>query len=113
MCWCKGSVSERIFLPLVEKIKKAGAKIQGSTFVTDVITDPTGKVHCSACTCKKLGRRLLVSSAMLQHTRTDLHIAIFCTHIDWHVLHVARDLHFRKECYTHSGLHSESIYTHQ
>ena len=37
-------MSERIFLPLVDKIKKAGAKIQGSTFVTDVITDATGKV---------------------------------------------------------------------
>ncbi len=45
VCWCKGSVSERIFLPLVEKIKKAGATIQGSTFVTDVITDAAGKAR--------------------------------------------------------------------
>lgn len=52
VCWCKGSVSERIFLPLVDKIKKAGAKIQGSTFVTDVITDATGKVSLYSITQK-------------------------------------------------------------
>lgn len=47
VCWCKGSVSERIFLPLVDKIKQAGAKIQGSTFVTGVSVNPaTGEVTC-------------------------------------------------------------------
>lgn len=41
VCWCKGSVSERIFLPLVDKIKSAGGKILGSTFATDVKLNPT------------------------------------------------------------------------
>jgi hypothetical protein len=44
VCWCKGSVSEKIFMPLVEKIKSAGGKIQGSTFVTDVQVDATQQV---------------------------------------------------------------------
>lgn len=45
MCWCKGSVSEKIFLPLVERIKGEGAEVVGSTFVTDIEADPsTGRV---------------------------------------------------------------------
>lgn len=46
VCWCKGSVSERIFLPLVDKIKQAGAQIQGSSFVTGVdVNSATGEVE--------------------------------------------------------------------
>jgi hypothetical protein len=36
VCWCKGSVAERIFAPLVQRIKDAGGKIVGGQFVTDV-----------------------------------------------------------------------------
>lgn len=39
VCWCRGSVSERIFLPLVDKIKSLGAEIKGSTFATDLVVD--------------------------------------------------------------------------
>lgn len=28
VCWCKGSVSDRIFLPLVDRIKQAGGSVQ-------------------------------------------------------------------------------------
>ena len=41
VCWCKGSVSERIFLPLVDLIKKKGGKIVGGQLVTDVTLDST------------------------------------------------------------------------
>ncbi len=30
VCWCKGSVSDRIFLPLVDRIRNAGGKVQVS-----------------------------------------------------------------------------------
>lgn len=39
VCWCKGSVSERIFSPLVELIKKQGGNIVGGQLVTDVTVD--------------------------------------------------------------------------
>ncbi|DBA70993.1 hypothetical protein WJX79_001029 [Trebouxia sp. C0005] len=39
VCWCKGSVSERIFLPLVDLIRKSGGKINGGQLVTDVTID--------------------------------------------------------------------------
>ena len=36
VCWCKGSVAERIFTPLTQRIESQGAKILGGRFVTDV-----------------------------------------------------------------------------
>ena len=39
VCWCKGSVSERIFSPLVELIKKQGGNVVGGQLVTDVTVD--------------------------------------------------------------------------
>ena len=36
VCWCKGSVAERIFEPLVQRIKEGGGNIVGGQFVTDV-----------------------------------------------------------------------------
>mmetsp|Transcript_10302 Transcript_10302/g.28093 ORF Transcript_10302/g.28093 Transcript_10302/m.28093 type:complete len:554 (-) Transcript_10302:461-2122(-) len=34
VCWCKGSVAERIFTPLVERIKGQGGKVVGNQLVT-------------------------------------------------------------------------------
>ena len=36
VCWCKGSVAERIFEPLMERIRRDGGAIVGSKAVTDV-----------------------------------------------------------------------------
>lgn len=36
VCWCKGSVAERIFKPLMERIRKAGGSIMGAKAVTDI-----------------------------------------------------------------------------
>ena len=42
VCWCKGSIAEKVFLPLVERLKGQGAAILGSHLVTDISTDETG-----------------------------------------------------------------------
>lgn len=44
VCWCKGSVAEKIFSPLVEQIKGNGGNIVGGRLVTDVVTDAAGRV---------------------------------------------------------------------
>lgn len=36
VCWCKGSVAERIFEPLMQHIRKGGGAIVGSKAVTDI-----------------------------------------------------------------------------
>ena len=53
MCWCKGSVSERIFEPLVARLKSLGATITGSTFVTGIQTDAAGRVTGVVATDKQ------------------------------------------------------------
>ncbi|PSC69064.1 amine oxidase [Micractinium conductrix] len=44
VCWCKGSVSELIFAPLIERIKQQGGKIQGGRLVSGIETDAAGNV---------------------------------------------------------------------
>lgn len=44
VCWCKGSVSERIFQPLIEHIKQMGGKVQGGRLVSGIETDSAGRV---------------------------------------------------------------------
>lgn len=39
VCWCKGSINERIFLPLVDLIKRQGGKIIGGQLVSKVDVD--------------------------------------------------------------------------
>lgn len=36
VCWCKGSVAERIFDPLMAKIRQGGGTIVGGKAATDV-----------------------------------------------------------------------------
>lgn len=36
VCWCKGSVAERIFKPLIERIEAAGGQILGSQLVQSI-----------------------------------------------------------------------------
>ncbi len=36
VCWCKGSVAECIFQPLIQRIQQAGGRIVGGQFVTNV-----------------------------------------------------------------------------
>lgn len=42
--WCRGSVTEKIFAPLVEMIKGNGGDVRGGMFVTDLEVDQDGKV---------------------------------------------------------------------
>ena len=44
ICWCKGSVTERIFAPLVDRIRSAGGRVIGNRIVTDLETDAEGIV---------------------------------------------------------------------
>ncbi|EFN58666.1 hypothetical protein CHLNCDRAFT_29963 [Chlorella variabilis] len=44
VCWCKGSVSELIFEPLIERIKQSGGKIRGGRLVSGIKTDAGGAV---------------------------------------------------------------------
>ena len=45
MCWCRGSVSERIFAPLVSQIRRAGGRFVSRRLAADVaIDDATGRV---------------------------------------------------------------------
>ena len=46
--WCKGSITEKIFQPLVSKIQESGAKILGSRLVTRVDEDGENKIKISA-----------------------------------------------------------------
>lgn len=39
VCWCKGSISEKIFLPMVEQIKADGGNVLGGNIVTDLQVD--------------------------------------------------------------------------
>ncbi|KAL3155415.1 hypothetical protein ABBQ38_010971 [Trebouxia sp. C0009 RCD-2024] len=57
VCWCKGSVSERIFLPLVDFIKKQGGKIVGGQLVTDVAIDATAGTAKGVYTSTKEGKK--------------------------------------------------------
>eukprot|EP00803_Ostreobium_quekettii_P007991 evm.model.scf_785.8 EVM.evm.TU.scf_785.8 scf_785:59941-64351(+) len=45
ICWCKGSVSERLFQPMVESIRAAGGVVQGSRVVVGVDIDSAGTVE--------------------------------------------------------------------
>eukprot|EP00752_Nemacystus_decipiens_P011813 g10482.t1 len=42
--WCSGSVTEKIFAPLVDRIKENGGEIRGGMFVTDVEVGADNKV---------------------------------------------------------------------
>ncbi|KAI3436402.1 hypothetical protein D9Q98_005819 [Chlorella vulgaris] len=44
VCWCKGSVSELIFEPLIESIRQKGGKIQGGRLVSGIETNSGGDV---------------------------------------------------------------------
>lgn len=46
VCWCKGSVNELIFKPLVDLIQGLGGRIQGGRLASDLDVNPeTGRVQ--------------------------------------------------------------------
>ncbi|BAY61303.1 hypothetical protein NIES22_13680 [Calothrix brevissima NIES-22] len=47
--WCRGTVGEKIFLPWVEKIEKAGAQVLSKRRVTDVIIDGNNRAKGVVC----------------------------------------------------------------
>lgn len=51
VCWCRGSVAERIFAPLVTRIKASGGKVLGGQRVTSLDTAPDGAVRAVTATC--------------------------------------------------------------
>ncbi|KAK9843730.1 hypothetical protein WJX81_003891 [Elliptochloris bilobata] len=44
IAWCKGSVSERLFAPLVARIRAAGGEVLGGRLAVDVITGAGGAI---------------------------------------------------------------------
>ena len=44
VCWCRGSVSELIFGPLIKAIENAGGKVKGGFAVQDVKINESGQV---------------------------------------------------------------------
>lgn len=44
VCWCKGSISEKIFQPLLKKIESQGAQIKGGRLVEQLKIDDSGAV---------------------------------------------------------------------
>jgi uncharacterized protein with NAD-binding domain and iron-sulfur cluster len=44
VCWCRGSISERIFAPLIARIEAAGGSIRGGRLVSGLATDAAGRV---------------------------------------------------------------------
>ncbi|KAI7840340.1 hypothetical protein COHA_006122 [Chlorella ohadii] len=44
VCWARGSVSELIFEPLIEHIKRQGGKVQGGRLVSGLETDGLGNI---------------------------------------------------------------------
>ncbi len=49
VCWCKGSVAERIFEPLMKNIQAKGGEIVGNRAVQDVKVSPSGAVTGVVC----------------------------------------------------------------
>lgn len=49
VCWCKGSVAERIFEPLMSNIRASGGEILGNRAVQDVKLSPSGAVTGVVC----------------------------------------------------------------
>ena len=47
VCWCKGSISEKIFQPLIEKIELRGGQIKGGRLVTGIALDEQTGAVCS------------------------------------------------------------------
>ncbi|KAG1676363.1 hypothetical protein FOA52_001158 [Chlamydomonas sp. UWO 241] len=44
VCWCKGSIAERIFQPLISRIEGAGGNVVGNRLVTGLDTGADGEV---------------------------------------------------------------------
>eukprot|EP00955_Chlamydomonas_euryale_P054962 355993-Chlamydomonas_euryale.AAC.11 len=44
VCWCKGTIAERIFQPLIQRIEGAGGKVVGNRLVTGLATNDAGDV---------------------------------------------------------------------
>ncbi len=38
VCWCKGSIAEKIFTPMVEHIRSQGGEVLGNKLVTGLVT---------------------------------------------------------------------------
>lgn len=57
VCWCKGTISERIFQPLVSKIVDNGGCVLGGNLVTDIKCDDEGNVKGVVATNIRDGSR--------------------------------------------------------
>ena len=55
--WCRGSVAEKILLPLADRIRGLGATITGSTFATGLVMNATGTAVQAVNTVDKAGKR--------------------------------------------------------
>ena len=55
VCWCKGTISELILQPLVERIRAAGGRVLGNCLVTEVLMDKAGRVNQVVATDRTTG----------------------------------------------------------
>lgn len=39
ICWCRGSVAEKLFSPLVDRIKSSGGEVLGNQIVVDLVEE--------------------------------------------------------------------------
>mmetsp|Transcript_13605 Transcript_13605/g.49465 ORF Transcript_13605/g.49465 Transcript_13605/m.49465 type:complete len:454 (-) Transcript_13605:248-1609(-) len=62
--WCKGSVSELIFQPLVNSIKDKGGKILGGHFVTEIAGE-SGRVQSVTCKVKDGSEKVFQADAVV------------------------------------------------
>lgn len=62
VCWCRGSVAEKIFAPLIGRIRARGGSVTGSRLVERLDVDADGLVNkvvarcvlrvlCALCVC--------------------------------------------------------------
>lgn len=45
VCWCRGSVAEKIFAPLMDRIRARGGRVTGSRLVERLDVNDEGLVH--------------------------------------------------------------------
>jgi len=56
VCWCKGSISEKIFMPLVKNIEDSGGKVLGGRLVTGLVSNPESDTIAQVKATLKDGR---------------------------------------------------------
>lgn len=59
VCWCKGSVAELLFAPLIDRIRANGGQVLGSQLVEEVTTGDDGAVTSVVARCQHAPSRYI------------------------------------------------------